>query len=279
MTNGKSGFAWRTRTAKRWYKKNKTTVVPASINKVKMQRPTAKNQQKQIIKNSTAITKMLKVYNKNIVFTDYQLSSTEVCNRDAWLSIPLTTVEFWQPVMRKSVAIENTKTTTCVRMNLKIRYDMGQIISSSVYWNIFLVRPRAQGAGQITTPLVLNFDYIEQTGYPGRDIRLNTGKFDVLAEWHDQLLVYPANDIDAPLPSNQVLGDPYSTFREKSFSLPLNMTIKSPLSAAWIDKKFENLPYYDQISLLVYPQCQQLQTDQQNPRFFYNAHFVCVNHL
>ena len=85
--------------------------------------------------------------------------------------------------MRRSIAIQNTKTTTCVRMNLKIRYDMGQFIISSVYWNVFLVRPREQGAGQISTPLLLNTDKIEQTGYPGRGIKFNPGKFDVLHEW------------------------------------------------------------------------------------------------
>ena len=156
---------------------------------------------------------------------------------------------------------------------------MGEIISSSVYWNIFLVRPRAQGAGQIQTPLIVNSDYIEQTGYSGRDIRLNPGKYDVLAQWHDQLLVYAANDADNPLSLGSLVGNPAMSFKEKKFSLPMNFTIKSPEQTPWITKEYLDLPYYDQISLLVFPQCQEQQTDLQRPRFFYNAHFVCVNHL
>ena len=45
-----------------------------------------------------------------------------------------------------------------------------------------------------------NTDYIEQTGYPGRCIKLNEGKYEVLHERHDQLLVYAMNDLDSGLP-------------------------------------------------------------------------------
>ena len=88
----------------------------------------------------------LRLIKKNIVYTDSQLACSDALNRNAWVNVPLTNVEFWQPVMRRSIAIQNTKTTTCVRMNLKIRYDMVQFIKSSVYWNVFLVRPRKQGS-------------------------------------------------------------------------------------------------------------------------------------
>ena len=64
---------WRFRT-RRWYKKGSTK--PVSVTKAKMQKPTSANQQKQIIKNSKAITSMLNAYNKNIVYTDYQLASS-----------------------------------------------------------------------------------------------------------------------------------------------------------------------------------------------------------
>ena len=85
---------------------------------------------------------------------------------------------------------------------------MGQFIISSVYWNVFLVQPREQGAGQISTPLLLNTDYIEQTGYLRRGIKLNPGKYDVLHEWHDQLNVHAMNDIDSGLPVGSLVGDP-----------------------------------------------------------------------
>ena len=65
-----------------------------------MEKPTTGNQQKQIIKNSRAIGSLLKAYNKNIVYTDYQLASSDALNRNAWVNVPLTNVEFWQPVMR-----------------------------------------------------------------------------------------------------------------------------------------------------------------------------------
>ena len=210
---------WNYRTARRWYKKpSKSSIKPVSVNKVKMQKPSAANQQKQIISNSKAITDMVKAYQKNIENTDYQLASSDALNRNAWVNVPLTNVEFWQPVMRRSIAIQNTKTTTCVKMNLKIRYDMGQFIVSSVFWNVFLVQFREQGAGQISTPLLLNTDYIEQTGYPGRGIKLNPGKYDVLHEWHDQLNVYAMNDIDSGLPVRSLVGDPKTTYKEYTFN-------------------------------------------------------------
>ena len=49
--------------------------------------------------------------------------------------------------------------------------------------------------GRYRRLLILNLDYTEQTGYPGRRIKLNPGKYDVICEWHDQLLTYAANDI------------------------------------------------------------------------------------
>ena len=68
-----------------------------------MQKPSAANQQKQIISNSKAITDMVKAYQKNIVYTDYQLASSDALNRNAWVNVPLTNVEFWQPVMRETI--------------------------------------------------------------------------------------------------------------------------------------------------------------------------------
>ena len=183
---------YRGKTALRWYKKGSYSFIrPTRVSRVKMQKPTARNQQKQIIKNSKAISAMVKAYHRNMVYTDYQLASSDALNRNAWVNVPLTNVEFWQPVMRRSIAIQNTKMTTCVKMDLNVRYDTGQFIKASVYWNVFLVRPRSQGAGQITTPLILNLDYTEQTGYAGRRIKLNPGKFDVIYD--------AANDIITPL--------------------------------------------------------------------------------
>ena len=106
-------------------------------------------------------------------------------------------------------------------MNLKKRYDMGQFKQSS-------------GVGQISTPLLLNKDSIEQTGYPGRCIKLNPGKYDVLHEWHDQLLVYAMNDIDSGLSVGSLVGDPTQIFKEYNFTLPVNFTIKSPENEPWV---------------------------------------------
>ena len=220
---------------------------------------------------------MVKAYNRNMVYTDYQLASSDALNRNALVNVPLTNVEFWQPVMRRSIAIQNTKMTTCVKMDLNVRYDMGQFIKASVYWNVFLVRPRSQGAGQITTPLILNLHYTEQTGYAGRRIKLNPVKYDVIYEWHDQLLTYAANDIITPLTAGSLVGNPNTTFKEYKYVMPMNFVIKSPDSEPLVDKKHLELPYYDQISLLIYPQCEA--TEDQNPRFYYDAHFTCVNHL
>ena len=113
-------------------------------------------------------------------------------------------------------------------------------------------------------------------GYPGRGIKFNPGKCDVLHEWHDQLNVYAMNDIDSGLPVGSLVGDSKTNYKEYTFNLPMNFTTISPENDNWIDKKYLELHYYDQISLLIFLQCGA--TDNQNPRFFYNAHFVCVNH-
>ena len=59
--------------------------------------------------------------------------------------------------------------------------------------------------------------------------------------------------------------------------MPMNFEIKSPEAEPWVDKKYLELPYYDQVSLLIFSQCDA--TDNQNPRFLYDAHFTCINHL
>jgi len=264
-------------TAPKWYRKGGKPR-PVSVRSVAMQRTTGKNQQKQIIKNSKAITGIINAYNRNIVYTDYQLSASNALNRNDWVNEPLTNVQFWQPVMRRSIAIQNTKMTTCINMDLTIRVDMGTLITSSVFWNVFLIRPRKQGAAQVTTPLILNLDYVEMTGYTGRYLKLNPGKYDVIREWHDQLLTYAANDIVTPLNQGSLVGDPKCTYKEYKVKLPMNMEIRMPDSEPWVDKEFLDLPYFDQISLLIYPQCDD-NTDNQKPRFFYNAIFTCVNHL
>ena len=95
MAYGSKKSQWNYCTARRWYKKpSKSSIKPVSVNKVKMQKPSAANQQKQIISNSKAITDMDKAYQKNIVYTDYELSSSDALHRNAWAHVPLTNVEF-----------------------------------------------------------------------------------------------------------------------------------------------------------------------------------------
>ena len=242
-----------------------------------MQKPTASNQRKQIIQNSRAIADLRKAYAKNTVYTDYQLASSNALDRNAWVLSNLTAVNFWDPVLRQSLAIRNTKMTTCVKMDLHIRMDMGQFIRASVLWNVFLVRPRAAGAGQIDNLLLLNDDYTEMTGYPGRYIKLNPGKYDVIKEWHTQLLTYAATDFISPLAVGSLVGTPNTSYKEFRYVMPMNMVIKSTNDSPWVDKEFIDLPYTDQLSLLIFPQCDA--TDEQQPRFFFDAHFTCVNHI
>lgn len=272
-SNGK----WQYR-ARRWYKKgSKSSIKPVSVTKASMQKPTAYKQQKQIIKNSKAITALRQAYSRNTVYTDYQLASSNALDRNAWVLSNLTAVNFWDPVLRQSLAVRNTKMTTCIKMDLHIRMDMGQFIRASVFWNVFLVRPRAAGAGQIDSFLVLNDDYTEQTGYPGRYIKLNLGKYDIIKEWHTQLLAVAATDFITPLQVGALVGTPKTTFKEFRCVLPMNMVIKSFNDSPWVDKEFIDLPYHDQLSLLIYPQCDA--ADEQQPRFFFDAHFTCVNHI
>ena len=89
MAFGGKKSQWNYRTARRWYKKpSKWSIKPVSVNKVKMQKPSAANQQKQIISNSKAITDMVKANEKNIVFTDDQLASSDALNRNVWANVP-----------------------------------------------------------------------------------------------------------------------------------------------------------------------------------------------
>ena len=64
-----------------------------------MQKPSAANQQKQIISNSKAITDMVKAYQKNIENTDYQLASSDALNRNAWSMCLLRMLSFGKPVI------------------------------------------------------------------------------------------------------------------------------------------------------------------------------------
>ena len=111
-----------------------------SVKKVKYEKPTAVNQRKQIADNSKFIGQLRRDYSVYVVITDYELQiffAPWVAT--LWTNIPLTNIEFWTPVVRSSVEVQNSMMTTVVNMKLSIRYDIFSIVSSPS--SIFFLSP------------------------------------------------------------------------------------------------------------------------------------------
>lgn len=228
--------------------------------KVRYQRPTARNQQKQIMANARVINRLNKAVFGSRVYCDWRNLGNMFAIPDAaggisrtWFCIPLTGVSAWSACLRadQNVAVASTTYVRNIRLNLRMALQQ----SNYAFVNIWVVTPRkdqsardsvaAIGAG--TYPIA-NIDYVE--GATGANLTLNSAIWKVHYCKYRTMTETSLGEA-APSPPFPA-GNPDTTWGKCQVNIPCKMKIRNPTSATpWTQLPYMQLPYYQRYELLV----------------------------
>lgn len=228
--------------------------------KVRWQRPTARNQQKQILHNARVINRLNKAVFGNRVYCDWHDFGnmfTDVAGSPAftrtWFCVPLVNPPVWNACLRADQNVVASSTTFVQRLQLNLRMALQR--SNYAFFNIFVVTLRKDQNAR-DTPVdisngqnpVLDTDYIE--GPTGSNIRLNPAIWKV---HYAKYLTLTETTLGEAAPSPPLTaGNPDSTWAKAQVNLPVKFKIRKPQNGEpWKNLPYMNLPYYQRYQLLV----------------------------
>lgn len=231
-----------------------------NVTRTRYQRPTARNQQKQILANARVINRLNRAVFGNRVYCDWRnLGNMFTINDPAggisrtWFCVPLTNFPDWQACLRADQNVRVSSTTYVQRLQLNLRMFLQQ--SNYAFFNIWIVTPRkdqnardtpaAISAGQDPQQTV---DYIESPS--GSNLRLNSAIWKVHYACYKTLTETTLFEAGPSPPL--MAGNPNTTWGKAQVNIPCKMKVRNPTSATpWGDLRYMNLPYYHRYQLLV----------------------------
>jgi len=231
----------------------------ANTTKVKYQRPTARNQQRQIMTNAVAVRKIYRSMLSKRVFCDWQyvgqvpakVSATGAFTK-TWACFPLTDYTQWQACLREDDNVTASSTTFVQRMCLNFRYALNK--SNWAQFNVWVVTSRKDAAGVDaptiiaggTDPTILR-DYVE--GPSGFNIRLNSAIYKVHFASYRTMT---ENALFLPNDASQQAGNPNTTWAKGQANIKCNANVRYPISGgSWKDTPYMQQGYAKRYFLLV----------------------------
>lgn len=231
----------------------------SNATRTRYQRPTARNQQKQILANARVISRLNKAVFGNRVYCDWHDFGNMFTVLDdgnisrTWFCVPLVNFPAWVECLRADQNVSASSTTFVHRLQLNLRWSLQS--SNYAFYNIWVVTPRKEQNSR-DTPLdiangqlpVANTDYIE--GPQGSNLRLNPAIWKVHYCAYRTLTETTLGEA-APSPPFTA-GNPNTTWGKSQVNLPCKMTIRKPQNGEpWKNLPYMNLPYYQKYQLLV----------------------------
>lgn len=230
----------------------------SNVTKAKWQRPTARNQRRQILSNARKINTLARVVYQQRVFCDWRLANTLLADWDTggsfsetWGCWALTDFPAWAACLRQDANVAESATTYLKRIQLNMRYAL--VAANYAQFNVFIVTLRKDAAAYdpaasiaAGTDPVLNNDYVQ--GQNDFNIRLNPARFKV---HYAKYVTLTNNALFNGLPSES--GNPFSTWRKAQFTKQVKSTYRQAAGSArgWTYIDYTNQPYYQRYFLLV----------------------------
>lgn len=261
----------------------------STVRNIWKKRPTARTQQKQIARVTRLAISNRKRFDRT--HTDWAISPTAdesvgygfTLTSATWQTIRLTNFDQWVPVLRQSEVVNDSNHTFVKRISVNLR---AYVTSGYATANFFVVRTRYPEATRdlfSNPPTIPNGDFIQNTEYPGANIRLNSAKFKILGSKYMTLKITPQSV--APNDPAFIPGDPVPAERKWQWNFTPNIKVHQSsfsgggagtVAGKWTQKAFEDLPYYDRIYLMAY-----IQFDSTSTRgsWYADSLATCVNQL
>lgn len=214
-------------------RKRRTSV----ITKAKYQKPTARNQRKQILSNAVAIRTIRRLMPKP-VYTDWQYSGTLTAlapddsfsetTRAVQLMSPFdpqNNQPFWFPVLRQDQNVVESSATRVLRMQINLRYRLGQ--SNWAQFTTFVVTLRKDATDVVPNNLTKGEDYITNSG-DDFNVRLNPAVFKVHYVRNVSLMYNAWVTRAATVGNNVFAGNPNTTYSKGQVNMKLGLNIRQP---------------------------------------------------
>lgn len=228
------------------------------VTRARYQKPTAKNQRKQIMGNAMAIRAVKRILPPP-VYCDWQYGGTMYAQVDTTgagaytqtvLSRDLMSPQFWLARLRQDPNVADSSSTRVLRMGLNLRYALQE--SNYAQITAFVVTLRRNASNREPATLVDGEDYILS---PSQDFnpRLNPAVFKV--HYVRNISLTQNNWLSPAVATGgaDFAGNPQTTFRKGQVNLKLNLNLRQPnLGAPWKQMTQGQLKPELRYSLLVF---------------------------
>lgn len=254
------------------------------VKRARFQKPTARNQKSQIMGNAMAIRSLRRLVPPP-VYTDYQYSrgygpffgpdptaySSVLCDK-------LMNCTNWVPVLRRdSNALEST-TTLIKRMQLNIRYDLGE--SNWCQITTFVVSLRRDAANRTpddTATLTEGDDFIVST-QQGFNARLNPSVFKVHYVRNLSLMSASWTQPETVAGNATFTSNSLTTFAKGQVNMKLNFRLRQPVTPQnWKSMTQEQLSPHQRLYILTFFKGSTNDVDDAPPAVYYDALYTCYN--
>lgn len=261
-------------------KRRRTSV----IKRARYQKPTARNQKSQIMGNAMAINSLRRLVPPP-VYTDYQYCrgygpffGSDPTEFSSILCDKLMNLTQWLPVLRRdSNALEST-TTLVKRMQLNIRYNLGQ--ANWCQMTTFIVSLRRDAANRTpddTATLVENDDFIVST-QEGFNARLNPAVFKVHYVRNLSLMSASWKELETTVQNQVFTSNSATTFAKGQVNMKLNFRIRQPTTPQnWKVMTQDQLSPHQRLYILTFFKGSTNEVDDTPPAVFYDALYTCYN--
>ncbi len=260
--------------------------------RARFQKPTARNQKRQILGNALAIRQLKRLIGPP-VYTDWQYSDTLVTSapddqfsetlQSRQLMSPADPAQpgnsLWNAVLRQDVNVVESSTTKVLRMQINLRYRLAQ--SNWCQYTVFVVSMRRDSAdfNPIAQNMVKGSDYITNLG-DDFNVRLNPARFKVHYTRNVSLTKNSWVSSAATIGGQAFAGNPMSTFAKGQVNMKLNFTIRQPTQGlSWTTMDQSQFPPHQRLYLLAF-----MVQQQNNPagsgdtaRVNFDSLYTCYN--
>ena len=240
-------------------------------------RRSARAQSQQIGRLARMAMTNRSILNRHKTWTDYTHGFDAGLPVNGWYAFPLIDPVLWTATMRQSVNVRQSPSTFIRNMRCSYTCTSPQSVER-VYWSIYLCKLRSLAvdwrpvAGPTTNYLRPDVDYTLMG--TGNMPQLNMNIFNIIGS--KTFTTWQLADS-----SGDQLGNPLSSQSRGSMNRNVKYTLRTLPSQAtaqatyWSQLTEEEIPCYEQMWLLVYPQTSNVAEAAATMDF--SAYFTCVN--
>lgn len=213
----------------------------STITKAKYQKPTARNQKKQILSNAYAIRALKRIMPRSVL-TDWQYTDVlrpSIPDGNVLESIlavqlmspfdPANNQAFWQPVLRQDDNVIQSSATRVLRMSMNLRWRLG--ISEWAQMTTFIVTLRKDATDAIPNAMTKGVDYVVNGGDDFLP-RLNSAIYKVHFVRNVSLMTNSWVNPAAAVGGVPLATQPGLTFAKSQVNMKLNLNIRQPSQGA-----------------------------------------------